>query len=550
MKIELNSNDFNRNSKFTDALRVLYQTFNTANQSLVNLIPKSFRPLKTIVNNFSRKNILLLALVLRRHKQHYSVTPSTKDNLNKFIDNFLIEIKKTLFDKVNQQRVSNPLIQSHIAAINDVSLLIIEIIYTVINEDTHTTEYSVMLDELKANILAFDIKNLSYKDKRMLVKNLRQIKEIWHANDLLSVIKDFKESENCQNVNGIIEKLIRILILEQKVLEVISDEKLIDLYDRTKNFNKENKGLIFLLEEIYNEVRFRHINLKPLSHDLYKKFQSYDALINQFKMSKFTLAEYYYLKPKVFYEKILMVIYKHWEIINLVDENWPLYFRKLIELINNKANINNRNLKNWLNKIDHKLEIYTKDHVIERRYVDLDHFQKTSLKKHYQTLFNNINQFLSNKINDLMFKDIIVNRLAHDYCLDKTTQISSLSSLKQELSFIEDELTKIDFKAIFKTGIYNRVDNFNFRKKLFRANWCNKVQYVELIYKYIISILNNHQLAYLIKNSSHNPIFRKILNKVIKKRCVFFNLFKLLLTGRYHEFKVLISIKKEALVDL
>src|SRR5262249_32764108 len=104
------------------------------------------------------------------------------------------------------------------------------------------------------------------------------------------------------------------------ILQHLSDEKLITLYDRLKNFEPQTPPLLSMLHKIHHEAQFRYSynRLSDSGYELLKRFQSYDAISHQIENSEFSIVETFLLRRANFEHEALMLIAKHAENLKAV----------------------------------------------------------------------------------------------------------------------------------------------------------------------------------------------------------------------------------------
>lgn len=447
------------------------------------------------------------------------------------------------------------------------------------------------LDKLQAMAIAFN-SSLPFDEQMKLVGELLLIKELWqpmlqinisnHVNpayyissssDHFIEILKFKISLNkepketlkylhYQNAKELFHQLLELLINKYHILEFLTSNEIIAIYDRLKNKDFEQSWMVDFLLKLHEEAQLRYGSnrLSDSGYELLKRFQSYDTIVHQIDLSEFTLAEAFLLRrPKLLHE-IMLVIGKHTDNIKalgMVNSNDITNILQKIKIYlehNIHKNINNNTDFSLLLSVKGKLFEKLEPH-ISKRYAEFDKFTMVALKIRYVKLLNRIKSFLKcdeEQTNDTFFiQDIVINKLAQDYCtMHHHNSLQKLRAADKERQVLLEQLNEINFVKIFDQENLNYITSLNFRKQFAGHEPKTSLNYVSSIIYSVVSLCSASQLEKLYKSLQKKPlsevqliIKQEIINQ-ITKRTTISKLIYSLMSGSKKEFDKLKSLKK------
>ena len=126
------------------------------------------------------------------------------------------------------------------------------------------------IDKLQASSIVFNSQNLEVKQQFQLLDKLLLIKELWQIQDYSTqsaedLLHQFKLNPSAtlakidtEDVDELLSQLSEIFIDKYHSLQNLSNERLIDLYDRLKNFEPRSPVLNDILQKLHREAQFRY----------------------------------------------------------------------------------------------------------------------------------------------------------------------------------------------------------------------------------------------------------------------------------------------------
>jgi len=333
---------------------------------------------------------------------------------------------------------------------------IAEILYKIIdnqciitNDDLYLLDYLTSLNEEKWSNILDDLPLTTYiRMKELKLKNKNKLENYFINNNFISLESFDKiyESLNNHYTGFVVQKIIIDLIeknkYQQEIIEEIKKENeclkddVFDLYFENEEFKKDLNTQSSTIHELISELDNNNSDVKTFENqniELLPKLIS-NVLINKniskknnqlnIKIKKLQTK---YNNDVVKLKKQISAIKKNYEFLNIhINEfNFKIELKdKVIDMLNNKCSIQNKNLIQIENDFNKALKITNK-------YLDRYMLQKTCLSKNYEKymeLYNkNMEQYKTNekiycdKINELecenkKLKDEI--KLINEYVID------------------------------------------------------------------------------------------------------------------------------------
>lgn len=420
--------------------------------------------------------------------------------------------------------------------------------------------------KLQALALTFHMPKLSAKQQIQLAEKLLLVKELWQVSDFglcpsdnfklllhtdpSTVLQDFKFASE----EEVFEQFVTFLILEHQALHELSDNRLVELYDRLKNIDPHNSFIFNLLQQIHLEAQFRynHNRLSDSGYELLKRFQSYDTIIHQIENSEFTIAEAFLLKRNNFIHETIRAIAKHIDNIKAIGTEALEKLHNILYKINAELpkakhhyNIDIAILPSIQAKLAESLGSQ-----ILKRYSDLDKFTTAALDYKYTTLFDNINQLLENNVDTIFLKNVLIRKLAQDYYLNiRPNSVHKLRSMIKERELIAKQLEEIEFLEILNPENGNSTAGLNFRKLVPNNKNKTATEYVSSIIQALVAGCTAAQLETLYKSllteelSQTKATLKQEIIYQVQQRTTIPKLIYAVFVGRKQEFDKLRAIK-------
>jgi hypothetical protein len=132
-------------------------------------------------------------------------------------------------------------------------------------EQSHNTQAK---DTLQAQSIVLSFINLDIDDQQNLLKKMMLVKEVWCIENKkeagLEAIKYQFHKDHQQrlllqgetNIDVAFEQIIQLLTQKTSVLKYLTDEQLIHLYDRLKNYEWNYAPIVQLLHKLHEESQF------------------------------------------------------------------------------------------------------------------------------------------------------------------------------------------------------------------------------------------------------------------------------------------------------
>ncbi len=438
--------------------------------------------------------------------------------------------------------------------------------------------YPQVIDKLQAQAIAFNC-DLTLKQQLELVDKLLLVKGLWQVanneNDSLKLLlhmspKKLLQDLHFNNHNEAFETIVKILGQEQPMLNELSNESLIELYDGLKKIEPQSSFIFNMLKDLHYEAQLRYTynRLSDAGYELLTRFQSYDAITNQINNAEFAIAEAFLLRRSNFIHEIIIAISKQVDNIRAVGAANMQAINNALHKI--KAELAHSNLEgnvehkdfdtSLLPTIKKKLSEPLEAHV-QKRYIDIDKFIIAALTERYTLFFKHINQlidlYLDDKASDISFlKDIIIRKLAQEYHpIHLPNSMPNLRIIAEDRKKIAQQLEEIDFLDIFMEQNNSNFTSLNFRKHMVSKHqkhhsYMNAAEYIRQIIQALLTHCNAAQLEKLYKPLLHQTalsavklMLKQEIIKQIKQRTTISKLIYAIFVGTKHEFDKLKSMK-------
>jgi hypothetical protein len=395
---------------------------------------------------------------------------------------------------------------------------------TIFSEQLHQRN---SIESFLAFSITSNLLNLTLKDQSSLFEQILLIKELWSPDEYINsgseqTIYSFFlnpfQSILLVADDDLPKTFTNIIIYfteTNNVLESLSDNSLIVLYDRLKNYQWNCDAIKLLLANVHKEsrCRYNYNRLNDSRYEMLKRFQIFDAIIHQIENFEFIIIEYYLLKKSIFVDKILNVIAAHLNNIRALDiiKNTPVNSMfsiiKTHLLTKNGANVEIS--KSMIYAIKSKLSEPISPN-IKKRYTELDQYSIQVLQQKYLRLFQNIANLIEEKNEYKSYlKELLVIKFASDYYMPSlSNSISKLRTLSKDREEIKFELSTLNLIDIYQPQYLNKMSSLNFRKGFSDTDLITPENYISGIIREIVLSCNAFQLEELLM-----PLVNKKLSK-------------------------------------
>jgi len=520
------------------------------------------------LNQHSRQDLIdSINIHSNKYIEAWDLDATNTNMTSIFKSNIVLLLQHLKSDNIIQ---SQNLTHNEFEIVRDLVKNIIHICRTLFAEQAYKKE---ALDKLQAMTIAFNLHNIPYTLQVQLIDKLLLIKELWQLGD-----KPYEPNDNFQlffylNISKILSNLkftneseafdgiITLFVDDHQVLQSFSNEELLNLYDRLSNIEFHNPLIDNLLHKLHHESQFRYgyNRLHDTSYELLKRFQSYDAILQQIEFTSFSIAESFLLRNNIFAEETIALISKHTDNIKAIG------IAKASEIVNtlNKikseisASNNDDQTLQMFNSVESKFFNNLDSHVL-KKYSELTHFTISSLKAKYIGLFQNIKNLIDKEIGYTEFlQQTIARKLSQDYYVSSLSgSVDKLKLMAKERSEIFEQLSEIDFVEVFSQEHFNKISSLNFRKQLINIEIKSKSDYVHAIIMVLVANFSASQLESiyrpLIKDNLNKTeiIIKQELIKQIKQRTSLSKLIISLFKGNKKEFNKLKGIENSLNMNL
>lgn len=424
-----------------------------------------------------------------------------------------------------------------------------------------------ILDRLQASSIVFNDLKLGVKQQFQLLDKLLLVKELWQIQDYVTESVDNPSYDfnlnprttlaqiSSDDPDQSFEQLANIFTDTHLALQNLTNERLIDLYDRLKNFEPQTVVLNNLLQKLHREAQFRYgfNRLSDSGYELLKRFQSYDAIAHQIEIAEFAISESYLLKKNTFLQEMVNTISKHVDNIKAVGAAKDLSVKSVMTMLKQQlahSHSSEQSPTTTLSLITDKLAAGIDSHIY-KRYAELDKFATNSLKTKYENLFHDLKQLLEGDVarSHNFLQQSIVRKLAQDYHVSNLTgSYSKLKTIAAERATIAKMLHEINFVETFNKNYPNSISSLNLKKNIKDSNPQTIADYVQSIIHALVIRSSAAQLESLSKSIQGNSEVQNILKQEITKytlaRTSIVKMFYSMVTGRKQEFNKLKIINK------
>lgn len=539
----------------------------TKNSSFAFDIALSLQKHKNLLNFVSKLHRKDLDDCLRTHTDKYlrafENTNRSKDDITKFRA-AITEIMDALHTPKSNIGIET----------SDLDLLG-ERVYTVVKnaqllfaEQAHNQKAK---DAIQANSIVLSIDHLNYEDQTALMERIVLIKEIWDIENAEDANKDgvkykFHKNPKLQlklkgneTIDQVFASIIHLMAERVSVLDKLTDEQLIHLYDRIKNAEWSDPSIPLLLLKIHDESQFRYSynRLTDSGYELLNRFQSYDAIMHQIKLLEFATLEAYLLHSLSFPNKFLQALSKHIDNLRALNvhknEDLAQMLRRIDTRIHHMHEQEKEGVKSSLLSVKAKLD-QSLEARIQKKYLELDKFTIHALQDRYKKVFENINKlFDQNEEHKEILHNMFIEKVTHDFYLPNlSNSIDKLRKMALLQADVKNQLSQIDLVDIFiGNDLHNKIASFDFKKVAINPNIKSASDYVYAIIKEIITSCSAFQLEILYKPlakaSNLNVLKKHLKDRIIQQihqRTSITKMMYSIVRGRKKEYDRLKHVKK------
>jgi hypothetical protein len=451
-------------------------------------------------------------------------------------------------------------------AISELAYKMVKKSQIIFAEQSHNKE---SLYSLLALAVASNLSNLSLKDQSSLFDQLLLIKEVWSLNPSVKLTPEhpkFKfflnpyqalELEATDDLHQTFASIISYLAKKNDVLEDLTDENLIVLYDRLKNYDWNSDSLPILLSYVHTEAQFRYSynRLTDSGYELLKRFQSFDAIAHQIENLEFCIMESYLLRRQLFADEMLSLIARHLDNIRALNitknEHLTSMLNKISSSLLKKVSNNSEAGKAMLSSIKSKLDRTLEPHV-KKRYSELDQYALKFLQQKYFDLFENITNLIEEKDEYKTYlNEVFVSKLASDYYLPNwSNSIERLRIVAKDRKKVKAELLKLNFIEMYQPQYLNKITSLNFRRGISETDLKSFTNYISGVIREIVLSCTAFQLEVLYKPllsgklSKTQALLKDEIISQIHQRTSIKQMLYSILVGRKKEYDKLTKIGK------
>ena len=313
----------------------------------------------------------------------------------------------------------------------------------------------MIIEELKNKI---EINNKEINDLNNIINELKEEEEK-EKNNYENIIQELKD--NINNLNNKINELNNKLILNEKEINALNNEKVSQLkskenYEKRINQLKEQINKLKEEEEkeknnyenIIQELKDNINNLNNKINELNNKLNLNEKEINALNNEKTSQ-----LKSKENYEKRINQLKE--QINKLKEENNPNKIReKTLELDNLNKKINKLQEEN--NKLKNKLDIITKEQKAQPKNSDLIN-ENNILKNQIKLLEKNYDN-ISLKNKELL-QQINQNQNPRNRPYSESKDVKELNNLKQENKRLNEKIISLEKHKKGEDKLKNEIKN-------------------------------------------------------------------------------------------
>ena len=311
----------------------------------------------------------------------------------------------------------------------------------------------MIIEELKNKI---EINNKEINDLNNIINELKEEEEK-EKNNYENIIQELKD--NINNLNNKINELNNKLILNEKEINALNNEKISQLkskenYEKRINqlkeqinklkeeTEKEKNNYENIIQELKDNINNLNNKINELNNKLILNEKEINALNNE-KISQ--------LKSKENYEKRINQLKE--QINKLKEENNPNKIReKTLELDNLNKKINKLQEEN--DKLKNKLDIITKEQKVQPKNSDLIN-ENNILKNQIKLLEKNYDN-ISLKNKELLQQ---INQNQRNRPYSESKDVKELNNLKQENKRLNEKIISLEKHKKGEDKLKNEIKN-------------------------------------------------------------------------------------------
>jgi hypothetical protein len=465
----------------------------------------------------------------------------------------------------SQLASNNDLIPYQIDVIKDILKNIVQNCRTLFAEQTHNKE---AIDRLQVSNIVFNLFNIQYKDQIQLFDKLLLVKELWAIGNskFLDLDSNFQtffhinitkilDEFHSLNKEEIFDKIVTIFVDQHSILDNLSNEQLIRLYDRLKNI-ESNTIIDNLLHKLHQEAQFRYSfnRAEDSGYELLKRFQNYDAMLQQIESASFLVAESFLLRNNIFIPEMITLISKHIDNIKVLGYTKNFYINDALTKLKYQAlTCSNNQARSELllmfAAIESKLNTNLDAHIL-KRYSDFSNFITSSLRAKYVVLFQNIKNLIYKEVGYSEFLgQTITRKIAKDYYISTlANSVDKLKLMAKERLKIFEQLSEIDFVEIFSPQHFNKISSLSFRSQIIKADIKSPGDFIETIIRIFVANLTASQLEAIYRPlikpnlTKTQTIIKQELSRQIKQRTSLAKIILSIFNGKVKDIKKLKTI--------
>lgn len=341
---------------------------------------------------------------------------------------------------------------------------------------------------------------------------------------------------------------VKSFVYGYRVLEYISDDDIINLYDRLKNSFDGEETIYGLLSAIHREAAFRygHGRLSDSEYSVLEKFQEYDAVKAQIENAAFSVAEAFLLKKTDFIDEILTILSRNADNLRALGWSGSEAFRFLSGVLVKSDRVNSDSGAASLFKSINDHISKEPDRRFRNRYSDLDSFSVKDLGQKYSELFLTAANLIKGVEERAFLENSVVGRLAQNYRPSgRAASVAEARALEKGAEKIKAYLGEINFVKIFYPKCPNKIHTLNFKKQLARAKYKDPESYLDSVLKILLHKATSVQLNRFFDVVRENPSGKAaarleiLLAKQIRNRTTVSRMLYSFFSGRRDEFKSL-----------
>tara|TARA_B110000503_G_scaffold143697_1_gene247199 strand:- start:4269 stop:5999 length:1731 start_codon:yes stop_codon:yes gene_type:complete len=424
---------------------------------------------------------------------------------------------------------------------------------------------------LQAQSIILSFVNLDIDDQQSLLKKMLLVKEVWCIENKkeagLETIKyqfhknpqKYLQLQDEKNIDVVFEQIIELLTHKISVLKHLTDEQLIHLYDRLKNYEWNCSFIVQLLDRVHRESQFRYSynRLTDSGYDLLNRFQSYDAMMHQVEGLEFLIVEVYLINNIDFTNKIMQLLAKHSDNIKALGLHKDIHLIAIFKKIDTKLHhINEQEREGYKASflslkagLEHSL-----DNRVQKRYIELDQYTIHKLKNRYSNLFVNIQKLFEYTEESKQYLQLIfASKIAHDFYLPNlSNSIKKLRKMAVYRLEVQEQFQQLSFIEIFLgEGLLNKITSLDFIKQTLGHDIKTSSDYVRIIIQKIVAMCSVFQLDVLYKSLLHQQNLLELQtflkDEIVKKVYQSTSITKMvysIIRGRKKEYDSLRRLKK------